>query len=107
MVNRSGYWLYPNDKDAKNAKTVEERSVGLADMNMPHWANFLECVHSRRKPTSDIETCVRSTTTCLLANLALRRSTALDWDDKSFTVKQDEVQPFLKAIYRAPWKLEV
>ena len=76
-------------------------------MNMPHWANFLECVHSRRKPTSDIETCVRSTTTCLLANLALRRSTALDWDDKSFTVKQDEVQPFLKAIYRAPWKLEV
>jgi predicted dehydrogenase len=104
MVSRSGYWLYPNDK---NAKPMEVTSKELADMNMPHWANFLECVHSREKPTSDIETCVRSTTTCLLANLAYRHSTALDWDDKTFTVAQSEMRPFLKAQYRAPWKLEV
>jgi predicted dehydrogenase len=104
MVNRSGYWLYPNDK---NAKPVEETSRELADMNMPHWANFLECIRSRQKPTSDIETCVRSTTTCLLANLAYRHSTALDWDDKNFTVKRKDVRPFLKAEYRAPWRLEV
>jgi len=104
MVSRSGYWLYPNDK---NAKPVEESSRELADMNMPHWANFVECIHSRQKPTSDIETCVRSTTTCLLANLAYRHSTALDWDEHAFSVKQSEMCTFLKAKYRAPWKLEV
>jgi hypothetical protein len=31
----------------------------------------------------------------------------LDWDEKAFTVKQQDIQPFLKATYRAPWKLEV
>jgi predicted dehydrogenase len=104
MVSRAGYWLYPNDK---NTKPVEESSKELADMNMTHWTNFLQCIRSRRKPTSDIETCVRSTTTCLLANLAYRHSTALDWDDGSFTVRQSEIQPFLKAKDRPPSRLEI
>ena len=31
----------------------------------------------------------------------------LDWDEKNWTVLQDDVKPFLKLKYRAPWKLEV
>ncbi|MGO9258836.1 MAG: Gfo/Idh/MocA family protein [Bryobacteraceae bacterium] len=104
MVNRGGYWIWPV---AKGKEPVEETSRGLSDMNVPHWNNFLECLRTRQKPTSDIETCVRTTTSCLLANLALRHGVTLDWDDKAFTVKQHDIKPYLKAKYRSPWKLEV
>jgi predicted dehydrogenase len=104
MVNRSGYAVFPN---AKGAQPVEEHSREMAEMNVRHWNNFLECVRSRQKPVSDIETCVRSSATCILANLALRHNTTLDWDEKAFTVKQANMKPFLKAKYRSPWKLEV
>ena len=83
------------------------RTREMAEMNVPHWRNFLECIRSRQKPTSDIETCVRTTTSCLLANLALRHATTLDWDDREFTVRQRDAKPFLKLKYRSPWKLEV
>jgi hypothetical protein len=79
----------------------------MAEMNVPHWKNFLECIRTRAKPTSDIETCARSSATCILANLALRFKTRLDWDEKNWTVQQSEVKPHLKAKYRKPWKLEV
>jgi predicted dehydrogenase len=102
MANRSGYQLSMNHQ---NAKPVEERSLELAEMNMPHWANFLECIRSRQQPVSDIETCVRSTTTCLLADLACSHATALDWDDKSFTVRQTDLRPFLKAKYGERWRV--
>ena len=104
MVNRSGYWIFPNEK---GRTPMEEKRRELADMNAPHWKNFVECVRTREKPISEIETCVRSTTTCLLANIALRHGLTLDWDDKAFTVKQNEAKAYLKAKYRSPWKLEV
>jgi len=104
MVNRAGYWIFPND--AKQAM-VEEKSRSMADMNVPHWQNWMDCIKTRQKPISEIETCVRTSATCVLANLALRHNTQLDWDEKSFTVKQHDVKPFLKGKYRSPWKLEV
>ncbi len=104
MVNRGGYSLFPN---AKGAEPIVERSKEMADMNVPHWKNFMECIRSRQKPISDIETCVRSSATCILANLAYRHGVTLDWDDKAFTVKQHDVKPSLRAKYRAPYKLEV
>lgn len=104
MVNRTGYWIFPNEK---GKHPVEEKRRELADMNAPHWKNFVECIRSRQKPISDIETCVRSTATCLLANVALRSGMTLDWDDKAFTVKQSEARQYLKAKARGPWKIEV
>jgi len=56
---------------------------------------------------SDIETCVRSSTACILANLSMRHKTWLDWDESSWTVNQNHIRPYLKAKYRSPWKLEV
>ena len=70
----------------------------------PRWVPTLAMVE---KPTSEIETCVRSSTTCLLGNLAMRHKTFLDWDEKNWTVKQESIRPYLKARYRKPWKLEV
>jgi predicted dehydrogenase len=106
IVNRSGCWLVPNAKSKVEAQTFE-KDPEMGKMNVPHWENWLACIKSRQKPQSEIETCVRSSTVCILANLSMRFKTRLDWDEKNWTVKQDAVKPYLKAKYRAPWKLEV
>jgi predicted dehydrogenase len=104
VVNRGGYKLYKG-KEETPSEEVHDKS--MSEMNVPHWKNFLECIRTRQKPQSDIETCVRSTVSCLLANLSMRHNIWLDWDEKSFTVKQPEMKQYLQENYRAPWKLEV
>jgi predicted dehydrogenase len=106
IVNRSGCWVVPN-RDSKLEAVSFEKDRQMAEMNVPHWQNFLECIKTRQRPTSDIETCVRSSTTCILANISMRAKTRIDWDDKEWTASQKEVKPFLKSNYRKPWKLEV
>jgi len=61
----------------RGATPVVENSPTLADMNLPHWRNFMECIRSRQHPTSDIENCVRSTLTCVLANISMRHGLTL------------------------------
>ena len=58
-----------------------------ADTHVAHWKNFLECIRTRAKPISDIETCVRSTATCVLANIAMRLGMTLDWDEKAWKLE--------------------
>ena len=106
FVNRSGCWVAPNTKSAV-AAAAWEKDRAMGEMNVPHWENFLACIKSRQKPISEIETCVRSSAVCLLANLSMRFKTRLDWDEQNWTVQQDYAKPYLKARYRAPWKLEV
>jgi predicted dehydrogenase len=105
FVNRSGCWLIPNSKNQEGESW--EKNPEMAQMNVPHWKNWIECIRTRQKPTSDIETCVRSSTVCQLANLAMRHKLRLDWDEAKWSVTQDAVKPYLKAHYRSPWKLEV
>ncbi len=77
------------------------------NMNMAHWANFIECIKSRQKPISDIETCFRTTAACQLANVSYRSKLRLDWDSAHNTVVQKEARQYLAADYRKPWKLVV
>lgn len=79
----------------------------VADPHPLHWENFLECVRTRKKPNSEIETCFRSTATCLLGNLSLRAKMRLDWDEANQTIVQPEGRKYMNREYRAPWKLEV
>ncbi len=106
VFNRGGCWVVPNEK-SKVAAAAYEKSLEMGSMNVPHWKNFIACIKSRQRPTSDIETCVRSSTACILANLSMRFKTRLDWDEANWTVAQEEIRPHLKYHYRAPWKLEV
>jgi predicted dehydrogenase len=107
FVNRSGCWVVPNSDKSKVTEQSWEKNPEMSPMNAPHWKNFIECIKTRAKPTSEIETCVRSSTVCLLANLSMRHRARLDWDEKNWTVQQDSVRPYLKAKYRSPWKLTV
>jgi len=106
LVTRSGCWVIPNPKSSLPA-AAWEKNPEMSPMNLPHWKNWAECIKTRQKPTSEIETCVRSSTTCLLANLSMRFQTRLDWDEANWTVKQEAAKPYLKARYSSPWKLEV
>src|SRR5580658_1400099 len=105
FVDRGGYSLVPEGKRGKPGNTMDVKSTSSGNAN--HWANFLECVRTRARPNSDIEKCFRSTSTCLLGNVALRSRQRLDWDEREQTVAQPAAGPFLTRDYRAPWKLVV
>jgi predicted dehydrogenase len=107
VVNRSGCWLMPNRQNGKVEAQTFEKNNEMREMNVPHWQNWIDCIRTRNKPISEIETCVRSSSACILANLSMRFKTRIDWDEKAWTSKQTEIRPHLKARYRAPWKLEV
>ncbi len=96
-------------------KLVPERGSGLTEVevkssnntNVAHWANFLECIKTRQKPASDIEICQRSTTTCLLGNIALRTRLRVDFDPKKWTAAQAEARKLFSREDRKPWRITV
>ena len=106
IVYRRGCWLIPNAK-SKVEPQAFEKNPEMSEMNVKHWKNWIECIQTRTAPQSEIETCVRSSTACILANISMRTKMRLDWDEKNWTVKQEAARPMLKAKYRSPWKLEV
>ena len=102
-VDRGLYKLTP--EKGSDLEPAEMKRV--TDPHPLHWANFLECVRTRRKPNSDIENCFRSSAACILGNLSLRAKMRLDWDPRNNTTRQAEAHPYLQRTYRGPWKLEV
>jgi predicted dehydrogenase len=102
-LDRSGYKIVPEKGSTLEASEMKSTSGG----NREHWANFLDCVKTREKPTSDIEKCMHSTTTCLLGNVALRSKLRLDFDPQKWTVAQADAKKYLTREYRKPWKLVV
>ncbi len=101
--------------DRQVLRVTPEKGSGLAPFEMKrvadphplHWANFLECVRTRQKPNSDIETCHRSSAACLLGNVSMRARTRLDWDEQGRTVRQTEARELLRREHRAPWGLAI
>ena len=102
-VDRGLYKLTP--EKGSDLEPAEMKRV--TDPHPLHWANFLECVRTRRKPNSDIENCFRSSAACILGNLSLRAKMRLDWDPRNNTTRQAEARPFLQRTYRGPWELTV
>jgi hypothetical protein len=77
-----------------------------SDQNEPHIENFLECMRTRKLPMSDIEIGHRSTSTCLLGNIAYRTGHKITWDAARERVSNDpKASKLLSREYRAPWKL--
>ena len=73
-----------------------------------HTRNFLDCMKSRKLPVSDIEIGHRSTSACLLGNVALRSGGRLVWNAKLEKIEGDQAPArLLRREYRGPWKLNV
>jgi predicted dehydrogenase len=106
FLDRGGYKIVAekSGKDAQPAD-IEEKSTDSGNKN--HWANFLDCVKTREKPISDIAVCQRSTTTCLLGNLAFRGGLQVEWDANTWTTSTQAARAALSREYRSPWKLRV
>jgi hypothetical protein len=90
----------------KGAKPMIEPKKGTGDADTKHHArNFLDAVKSRQKPNCDIETGHRSTSACLLGNIAFKQKAYLEWDAKAERFTNNEAaNRMLSYKYRAPYK---
>lgn len=90
-----------------NRKTViEPRQANGPDPTPQHARNFLDCVRSRKLCNCDIETGHRSTVATLVANIALKTRTHLQWDSTTEKFSNSkEANRLLSYRYRAPYKL--
>jgi hypothetical protein len=53
---------------------------GKLDAIVNHMGNFFDCIASRRRPISDVESQHRSISTCHLGNISMRLGRPLKWD---------------------------
>ena len=102
-VDRNLYRITPEPGSTLQPREIKRE----ANPHPLHWANFIDCMRTRKRPNSDIENCVRSSETCLLGNAAYRGATRLDWDSARQTVSQTSASKYLFRQYRLPWTLEI
>ncbi|MEQ8789255.1 MAG: Gfo/Idh/MocA family oxidoreductase [Pirellulaceae bacterium] len=89
---------YPEDKTEKDL----EKHVAPAIRG--HMNDFLAAIDSRGKPVADIEQGHISTTSCILANLAMKTGRTLEWDQQAGRILGDEeANKLLARPYREPW----
>jgi len=125
FVDRSGFQVFPepmtegdyremhrrgdNKELEVRGKTAEMKMTQIDDGLFEHVGNLLECMSTHKTPQTDIEYGHRSTTACLLGNVALRSKERLEWDvaSQKLTRGGPAAQKLLDREYRAPWKLTV
>jgi predicted dehydrogenase len=110
FVDRSGFEIIPERRrkspDSQPEALMEGMVVKGVERHPEHVRNFLDCMKSRQRPISDIETGHTSTTACHLGNIAYRTGHAIQWDPKSERIQGDgEAGRFLNREYRKPWKI--
>ncbi len=89
---------YPEDKTEKDL----EKHVAPAIRG--HMRDFLRNTVTRGKPVADIEQGHISSSSCILANLAMQLGRTLTWDPATHQVVGDaEANKLLARPYRAPW----
>ncbi len=80
--------------------------MGKLDAIVNHMGNFFDCVSSRRKPVSDIESQHRSVSTCHLGNISMRVGRKLQWNPESETfVNDSEADKLLSREQRAGFEI--
>ena len=69
-----------------------------------HMRDFLDRIADRGRPRSDVEEGAISTICCVLGNMSMKLGRALEWDEATGSVKNDdEANALLAREYRAPW----
>ena len=89
---------YPEDK------TEKELEKHVAPAIRGHMKNFLAAIDARSKPVADIEEGYISTSSCILANLAMKTGRTLAWDPVNHRIiNDDDANRLLARPYRQPW----
>ena len=112
VVDRGGWEVYPEtDRIDKpriyRSAAVPRRSASTStDMHLLHVQNFIDCMHSRKRPHSDVEIGHNSMIACHLGNIAQRLGRQVKWDvDREMIIGDKEAETYVARAYRAPWKL--
>jgi predicted dehydrogenase len=84
--------------------------IGPDEIRLPrsdnHARHFLECIRSRQETVAPAEVAHRSTTLCLISDIAMRLGRKLRWDpEKEEFVGDDEANRMLARAMRSPWAL--
>jgi predicted dehydrogenase len=102
MVNRGKITTTPEElakTDLAGAREKLYRSVN-------HHGDWLECMHTRRKPICDVEIGCRSVTVCHLGNIAYWLKRSLKWDPKKEDFIGDaDASRWLDRPKRAPYTI--
>jgi hypothetical protein len=86
-------------------KTEKDLEKHVAPAIRYHMKDLLAAIDSRGKPVADIEEGYISTSSCILANLAMRTGRTLQWDAaKQRVLGDEEANRLLTRPYREPWK---
>jgi predicted dehydrogenase len=93
IVDRGRYQLFPE----AGRKLDPPPAVDLKGRS--HVADFLECMRTRAKPRSDIESMHHTTVTCHLTNLSYLAGRSIRWDPAAMALGS------YRREYRSPWKL--
>jgi predicted dehydrogenase len=119
MLDRSGHEIIPDrtvlpygiklvhgDRPTRRITLEPSHYQAKDDGGPAHVANFLECLQTRQRPTSDIEIAHHSTNTCHLGNIAYKLGRKLQWDAESETFKNDpEANALLARVPRRGYEL--
>jgi hypothetical protein len=99
-IPREEFQLYPDD-NLERPPNVQKRPS-----TMNHMGNFVDCIRSRRKPISDLESQHRTVTACHLGNISMRLGRKLRWDpDKELFVGDREANQWLSREQRKPYEI--
>lgn len=83
---------------------IEAKVVSGKILDADHARNFIDCVKSRKTPTCDVEYGHRCTSAALIANIAHRTKTYLEWDAKAERFTNSEAaNKLLSYEYRKPY----
>jgi len=120
FMDRIGYEIFPEvDPEAPRVRgrggvppaaemkfRCERKQFQGEDATAAHARSFIECVRERGKPFPDGEAGHRSTSACLLGNLAYQAGRKLRWNAEREDFENDrEASRLLSRTARAPWNL--
>jgi len=90
----------------KSDNLSRPQRAGKLDAIINHMGNFFDCVESRTRPISDVDSQHRSVSTCHLGNIAMRLGRPLRWNSKSEQFVDDaEADKLLAREQRAGYEI--
>jgi predicted dehydrogenase len=91
--------------DASDPKILDPNGVSRPlPVSKSHHKNWLECVHSRKRPLAAADIAHRSNSACIVSWIAMKLGRPLEWDPKAERFKNDaEANAMLSRSERSPY----
>ncbi len=101
-IDRPSFVVEPASLGIPEYKQKGESWIRIAE----HHKNFFDCMRTRELPRSDCEIAHRTTSMCLLGNIAVDLRRKLVWDGQAERfIGDDQANRSLFRPYRSPWHL--